>query len=127
METNHVKKFNNFADLPAFWETLDTTALVYEADGAQKRLSYRELGEKIMQRSEALQQSKTAVAALRAEAKPEFIISLFANVIAGVTVLIADPRMPEQIVQTTIEKASGESQSEGRILFYTSGTSNRSR
>lgn len=122
-----MKKFNNFADLPAFWETLDTTALVYEEEGEQKSLSYRELGKKIIQRSGALRQGNSAVAALKAEATPEFIISLFANVIAGVTVLIADPRMPEQIVQTTIEKASNESQPEGKILFYTSGTSNRSR
>ena len=138
--------YKNFTELVGSWKNVGKTALIYSRNGVKMQLSYHELQERIMKESRRLAGADadqvpdggiasapaagTRVLPLVMDHEPETLIRLFAAVLAGIDVIAADPSVPQEILEQTAAAAAAEcaaDPAEGRLLFYTSGTTSRSR
>ena len=91
------KKYTDFAELVSAFSMRSGAALRYadESDSIHE-ISYAELADMI--RSEILQLKAECanVEAVIAEQTPESVVSIFAHVMAGCDIIVADPMVPEE-------------------------------
>ncbi len=128
----HPKHYSGFRDIADSFRERSGTALLYESGGALTSMSYPEL----------LAGIESAAAQLRAdglagtpdlifpESSPDTVVRIFSDVLEGRDILLADPSVPREAAEAVLGKlAAGQGPFDGaaRILFFTSGTTSRSR
>ena len=126
------KHFSGFREITDSFRDRSGTALLYESDGALTSLSYPAL----------LAEIERAAAGLRAdgligtpdlifpESDPGTVVRIFADVLAGRDLLLADPSVPRAAAEAVLKKLAAETapfDGASRVLFFTSGTTSRSR
>ena len=126
------KHFSGFREITDSFRDRSGTALLYESDGALTSLSYPAL----------LAEIERAAAGLRAdgligtpdlifpESDPGTVVRIFADVLAGRDLLLAGPSVPRAAAEAVLKKLAAETapfDSASRVLFFTSGTTSRSR
>ena len=138
-------RFDSFRALLAYWaETAPAApALCFE----DKQLSYASLFDRILRRSDELKSSGKTCLGLLADGSLDCVIELFAANLAGLQLVMLDPSAPESVLSaliayTDIDTLWGDAElvsslspaltggvrdGEGRILFFTSGTTERSK
>ena len=138
------KKYQSFEELVRDFAVREGTAIMYAGgDGEIHHVSYRDLAEMIISESYHVKAECSAVEVVRYEQTVESLVDIFAHVIAGCDVIIADPRVPEnfrELAAEAAEKAKLERENqrdkfgripgrggEGEILFFTSGTTSSSK
>lgn len=138
------KRFESFRSLVDDFLERDAPAIRYEAEGGEVRdISYKELGRMISSEVLHVKAACSTVEVIPYEMDPESLVDIFAHVIAGCDIIIADSRMPEDYsthAAETAEKARHlresqrdslgritGTQGEGELLFFTSGTTARSK
>lgn len=138
------KRFESFKSLVDDFETRDAVAIRYETkDGEVRDISYKELGRMITSEAMHVKAACSTVEVIRYELDPESLVEIFAHVIAGCDIIIADPRVPEVYNELAAEAAEEARQAreslrdaqgrvmgrqgEGELLFFTSGTTSRSK
>jgi len=138
------KRFESFESLIDDFKERDSVAIRYETkDGEVRDISYKELGETISSEVLYVKAACSTVEVIRYELDPDSLVDIFAHVIAGCDIIIADSRMPEEynelaaaaaeearFVRETQRDERGRikgQQGEGELLFFTSGTTDRSK
>ncbi len=133
------KKFSSFDELVSDFRNRDLIALRYADDeDAVHDISYAELAEMICSETDRIRAGHSEVEVVRDEQTPETIVSIFAHVMAGCDIIIADPMVPDDAVSRASAAAaaaraarasmdSGGADGEGELLFFTSGTTSRSK
>lgn len=138
------KKFSSFEELVSDFRNRDLIALRYADDEDNLHdITYAELAEKIFAEAERIKAGHGDVEVVRDEQSPETIVSIFAHVMAGCDIIIADPMVPDDAVSradaaATAAKAAradmedekglpASANGEGELLFFTSGTTSRSK
>ena len=138
-------RFDGFEALLRYWaeHAPDRDALCH----AGRVLSFRELLDRIQTRAEELRQSGKTCLGLLADGSMDCVIELFAANLAGLQLVLLDENAPEALLRGLIrytdidllwgdvdlrEALSGEmtrgvSDGAGKILFFTSGTTERSK
>ena len=138
------RKFSSFEELVNDFLSRDGIALRYtdEEDNIHN-MCYADLGARILSEVLHLKAECANVEVVTAEQTPESIISIFAHVISGCDIIVADPMVPEEITARASEaaeaaKAAREAmrdghgrvlgvRGEGELLLFTSGTTSRSK
>ena len=139
-----VRKFTSFEELVADFPDRSGPALRYadEEDNIHD-ISYPELAERIRSEMLHVKAACSEVEVIRDEGTPGSLIDIFAHVMAGCDIIIADPMVPEEFTEraaaaATAAKAAREAardsqgrvvgaRGEGELLFFTSGTTSRSK
>ena len=141
---NMYKKYQSFEELINDFLQRDGIALsCCDSDGNVLNVPYKELGEMIVSESFHVRAACSTVEVIRYEQNVDSIVDIFAHVIAGCDVIIADPRVSESfftyassIAETAREARENQrdeygrvvgKQGEGELLFFTSGTTSRSK
>ena len=142
-------RFADFSALLAHWAELapDAPALLYERRGAKAVCTFSELYERVLARAGALRAERKRTLGIFADGSFDCVIELFASVLSGRrTVLLSenapdrvltemgkeaeldalwgDPELCEALSPYLSEDAEG---GENMILFFTSGTTSRSK
>jgi long-subunit acyl-CoA synthetase (AMP-forming) len=132
-------KYNKIADLISDFANIDGNAFLFGdpkfPDGIGF-LSYQDLQKLILSESLKIKTSGNKVDFIKIRHDPADIIHLFADLIAGTDAVLLDPQLPEirQIsiktglkgVLERLHEKRPEGQ-EGRVIFFTSGTTSSSR
>ena len=138
------KLFSSFEELINDFSSRDGIALRYgDMEGATGEISYKELGEMITSEVFHVKAACSSVEVVRYEQNVESLVDIFAHVIAGCDVIIADPRVPEGFNEMAAEAAEAAKLArerqrdeygrirgrggEGELLFFTSGTTSSSK
>ena len=138
------KKYTVFAELVSGFPVRSGTALRYADEGDEiHNISYAELAQMIHSEVLHLKAECANVEAVVADQTPEAVVSIFAHVMAGCDIIVADPMVPEEQLEAALQaaeaaKAAREAmrdglgrvigaQGEGELLFFTSGTTSRSK
>ena len=138
------KKFSSFKELVSDFETRSGTALRYaDENDSICDISYPELAAMIQSEMRSIMAENSSVEVVFDEQSPETIVKIFAHVMAGCDIIIADPLLPEEFTAYAAEAAAGAkaareamrdsrgrvigAKGEGELLFFTSGTTSRSK
>jgi long-subunit acyl-CoA synthetase (AMP-forming) len=138
------RKFSSFEELVNNFFSRDGIALRYaDEDDSIHDISYAELAGMIQNEVLHIKAENSSVEVVLDEQSPDTIISIFAHVIAGCDIIIADPTVPEEFTakaaaSAEAAKAAREAmrdslgrvigaKGEGELLFFTSGTTSRSK
>ena len=128
------KKFSSFEELVLDFRRRDLIALRYADDADDIHdISYAELAEMIFSETERIKAKHGDVEVVRDEQSPETIVSIFAHVMAGCDIIMADPMVPDDAVSRASAAAAAakaarpKTEGEGELLFFTSGTTSRSK
>jgi long-subunit acyl-CoA synthetase (AMP-forming) len=144
------KKYNGFRELLQARAESDLPALRCGENGAVRTMSGRELYRAVLARERSLQGDSAGRVMLLADGSAQSVVSLFARVLAGQDVVMADPGLPDGTLAMMARAAGAEdaeadeellsllqpclmpkrgvrAEGEGRLVFFTSGTSERSR
>ena len=128
------KKFSSFEELVLDFKKRDLIALKFADDEDNiHEISYAELAEMIISETERIKAKHGDIEVVRDEQSPETIVSIFAHVMAGCDIIIADPMVPDDVVSKASAAAAAakaarpETEDEGELLFFTSGTTSRSK
>ena len=138
------RKFSSFEELVNDFTVREGTALLFaDEDDVKHSLSWKDLADMIMSGARDIKASCTSVEVVRDEQTPESLADIFAHVIAGCDIILADPSIPEAYTEgaraaAEAAKAARErardgrgrltgAKGEGEILFFTSGTTSRSK
>ena len=139
-----VRRFTSFEELVEDFRGRSGVALRYaDEDDSIHDISWPELAERIISETCHVKAACSEVEVIRDEGTPESLIDIFAHVMAGCDIIIADPTVPDEYTEraaaaATAAKAARESardskgrvigaQGEGELLFFTSGTTSRSK
>ena len=129
-----MKKYSSFNELVRSFSEREGDALQYQKeDGSVCSITYPKLAEMILQRAEAKKPLGRGTDIIYADSDPETIVEIFASAIAGRCVLMASQMMPDRVLMEAQEGTDRlvcrgmEPGSEGELLFFTSGTTNRSK
>ena len=133
------KKFSSFEELVNDRSIRDGVAIRYAGeDDIVRDISYSEFAEMIRAEALHVKSDRSAVEVIRDEQDPATLVNIFSHVMAGCDIIVADPMVPEEITARASEaaeaaKAAREAMSdsgekgEGELLFFTSGTTSRSK
>ena len=141
---NIYRKFSSFEELVNDFLTRDSIAIrCGNLAGETSETSYREFAEMIISESFHVKAECSSVEVVRYEQTIDSLVDIFAHVLAGCDVIIADPRVPEGFNEYAAEAAEAaryfrENQrdefgrikgkgGEGELLFFTSGTTSSSK
>ena len=142
-------RFSGFDELLSFWaqRTPDRPALVYEQGGAQAVCTFRELQRRVLDRASKLDREPGLCRGVLCDGSFACVIEIFATVVFGkrlvllsenasdsalidmvreadISALWGDPDLKELLSPYLDPKAEG---GPGRVLFFTSGTTSRSK
>ncbi len=143
-------RFSGFEDLLTYWakRTPGAPALRFAGDdGGVETLSYATLARAVETRAEALVTSGKTCVGILADGSEACVIEVFAAVRAGLQVVMLDESVPTSVLRELIPYADidmlwgeealceelsdtltdGVSVDAGRLLFFTSGTTERSK
>ena len=138
------KRYSSFEELVRDFAGREGIAICCgDLDGKTSEVSYREFAEMIISESFHVKAECSSVEVVRYEQDVESLVDIFAHVIAGCDVIIADPRVPEGFNEMAAEAAEAAKlaresqrdeygrirgqQGEGELLFFTSGTTSSSK
>lgn len=131
------RKFSSFEELVSDMSTRDGVAIRYAGeDDIVRDISYSGFAEMIREETLRVKAECSGVEVVIAEQTPDSIISIFAHVISGCDIIVADPMVPEEITARASKaaeasKAAREAmpggKGEGELLFFTSGTTSSSK
>ena len=133
------KKFSSFEELVNDMSIRDGVAIRYAGeDDIVRDISYSEFAEMIREEALHVKSDRSAVEVIRDEQDPATLVNIFSHVMAGCDIIVADPMVPDEITARASEaaeaaKAAREAMSdsgekgEGELLFFTSGTTSRSK
>ena len=138
------RKFSSFKELVSDFETRSGTALRYaDENDSICDISYPELAAMIQSEMRSIMAENSSVEVVFDEQSPDTIVKIFAHVMAGCDIIIADPLLPEEFTANAAEAAAGAkaareamrdsrgrvigAKGEGELLFFTSGTTSRSK
>ena len=141
-----MRRFYSFSELIQDYDTRNSSSFVYAEetvednveDSSLQELSYRDLAAMIRERADAVRAVGTAVDVVPVTNSVEAVVRIFGDVIAGCDVVMADPMIPEEVtakVAAGARAARGmrlaadpdQASAEGEVLFFTSGTTSRSK
>lgn len=129
-----MRKFNTFIELTGAFAERDGIALEFvNEDGSIGTVSYKELADRILKRAEFYEGKGPGTDYVCAAATPEAVVEIFAAVYARRCIIMADPMMPEKVLKEAVAGADKfvismtEAHGDGEMLFFTSGTTNRSK
>ena len=127
-------KYNSFIELTEAFATRDKTALVYtNEDGTLGSISYAELADRIKKRAAEVSEKGIGTDYVYATPELDSVVEIFAAVYARRCIIMADPMMPEKVLQEAAVGANKyicevtEQKGDGEMLFFTSGTTSRSK
>lgn len=127
-------RYDSFRELTEAFATRDGAALVFTAeDGSIGSVSYRELADRIMSRAGELAGKGPGTDAVIAAPTVDSVVEIFASAVACRCIIMADPMMPEQVIKEAVAGANKyvcdvtERRGDGEMLFFTSGTTSRSK
>ena len=142
-------RFNSFEHMLSFWaETApEAPALCFEGNAGKSLWTWAELERQVARRSEELQREGGSCLGLLSDGSCECVVTLFAAVRAGMQLVLLDAGAPEEllrslIVYTDIDRLWGDEElteelrpaltggvqdGKGKILFFTSGTTERAK
>ena len=138
------RKFSSFEELVNDFLTRDSIAIrCGNMEGETYEVSYRDFGEMIISESFHVKAECSSVEVVRYEQTVDSLVDIFAHVLAGCDVIIADPRVPEgfnEFAAAAAEAARSARENqrdefgrlkgkggEGELLFFTSGTTSSSK
>lgn len=138
------KKYTGFADLVSDFPMRSGIALRYAGEDDEiHNISYAELSERIRSEVLHLKAECANVEVVIADQDPGSVVSIFAHVMAGCDIIVADPMVPEEQLDAAMEAAEAAkvareamrdgqgrvlgARGEGELLFFTSGTTSRSK
>nr|MCR4588728.1 AMP-binding protein [Lachnospiraceae bacterium] len=131
-----MEKFVNFIQLVDMWKLKDSVGLQYDNQGTVISVTYREMAEAVYGCAEEYASSHKDWDLIICDHSPETIYRLMGAVIAGVDVILADESLAPPVIEG-MKKVITETlhpqipvdgrKPEGRLLFFTSGTTNRSK
>ena len=138
-------RFQSFEELLHYWakESPDRTALCW----GQERCSFHELRERVLRRAAELKRLEKSCLGLLADGSMNCVVEIFAANIAGLQLVMLDASAPESILRgliayTDIDMLWGDPElceelegnlthgvveGKGKILFFTSGTTERAK
>ena len=128
-------------------ESGNRTALIYEAVGEKVRLSYFELFDLVQRRANDLRASGKTSLGILCDGSFECVLTIMASIVSGMQTVLLDENTPDALLKGYIaytdidclwssdEEFTGEFspyltggvKSGGRVLFFTSGTTSRSK
>ena len=128
-------------------ESGDRTALIYEAVGEKVRLSYFELFDLVQRRANDLRASGKTSLGILCDGSFDCVLTIMASIVSGMQTVLLDENTPDALLKGYIaytdidclwssdEEFTGEFspyltggvKSGGRVLFFTSGTTSRSK
>ena len=127
-------KYKTFIELTGVFAQRDGTALEYlTEDGSIASISYRELAERILNRAKEIEVKGFGSDYVYTRTDPDSIIEIFAAVYAKRCIIMADPMMPDKVLEEAVAGADKyiceitEKAGDGEMLFFTSGTTSRSK
>ena len=140
-----MQRFESFGHMLSYWaqKTPDSPALVYE----KQTLSFSQLYARVLKRSEELKASGKTCLGLLSDGSLDCVIELFAANLAGMQLVMLDAMAPEETLRALMSYTdidllwgdpdlaeelapaltAGVSGGGDRILFFTSGTTERSK
>lgn len=137
------ERFASFEELMNAFREREGAAIKYAVDDEIKNVTYPELAEMIANEILHVKAACSSVEVIRTEQTLETIIQIFAHVIAGCDVIMADPMIPDEFTDRALmvaEAAKAEREvrrdargrlvmekTEGELLFFTSGTTSKSK
>lgn len=138
------KKFSSFEELVKEMSLRDSAAIRYAGeDEVIREISCKEFAEMIEAECFSVKAECSSVEVIRDEQTPETLVSIFAHVIAGCDIILADPLVPEEYTDKALAAAEAAkaarqtmrddrgrllgARGEGELLFFTSGTTSRSK
>ena len=138
------RKYSSFEELVTDFLARDGIAIrCGNMEGETSEVSYRDFGEMIISESFHVKAECSSVEVVRYEQTVDSLVDIFAYVLAGCDIIIADPRVPEGFNEYAAEAAEAakflrENQrdefgrikgksGEGELLFFTSGTTSSSK
>ena len=138
-------RFQSFEELLHYWakESPDRTALCW----GQESCSFHELRERVLRRAAELEKYEKSCLGLLADGSMNCVVEIFAANIAGLQLVMLDASAPESILRgliayTDIDMLWGDPElceelegnlthgvveGKGKILFFTSGTTERAK
>lgn len=129
-----MKRYDSFTELTQAFALREGTAIEYfDEDGLKVSVSYPELAVRIMMRADELSVKGSGTDIVYATHSIDSIVELFASAVACRCILVSDPMMPEKVLSEAAEAADRlicnvtENAGDGEMLFFTSGTTNRSK
>ncbi|MBQ6389309.1 MAG: acyl--CoA ligase [Mogibacterium sp.] len=137
-------RYTSFEELTDDFLNREGIAVRYAGEDDEiVEVSYPELAAMIFSRTDELRAECADVEVIRAAQTIDTVVDIFAHVIAGCDVVMADPMVPQDAVDRTMIAAIGArsvrlstrdargriivSRKEGELLFFTSGTTSRSK
>lgn len=141
-----VVRFNGFEDLLKHQAGTipDRTALIF-FDGGKKTMTYRQFYRAVLQRTAELKGKKKTCIGIFTDGSIDCVTEIFASVLSGMQVVMLNRTIQKEYLQELItytdmdilvnypgsvsdfEMGSGVRNCEGRILFFTSGTTERAK
>lgn len=129
-----MKKYSTFIELTHAFAEREGTALEYlNEDGSVGSISYRELSARILDRVGAYEGKGPGTDYVYCRPDPDSVVEIFAAVYAKRCIIMADPMMPEKVLEEAVAGADKfvinvtEQRGDGEMLFFTSGTTSRSK
>ena len=138
------RKFYSFDELVTDFESRTGDALQYaDEDDVIRSITYPELAGMIRSEVRHVKAVCSSVEVIREEHTPDTLVSIFAHVIAGCDIILVGPLATEEFTDWALETAEeakalreaardsrgriAGAQGEGELLFFTSGTTSRSK
>ena len=141
-------RFDSFSHMTEYYaeRTPDAPALIYGRN-AEKMLSFRQFADAVNERAAVLRVNAPASYGILCDGSAECVIEIFAAALTGIRIVLLNENLPEDVLPellayTRIERlwgdedlaeemapylASGVPAEPGQILFFTSGTTSRSK
>ncbi len=142
-------RFDSFSHMLSHWaeRSPDSPALVYDGGGAPAILSYAELKAAVDKRADELRAGGKTCIGILADGSLGCVTEIFAAAAAGLQIVMLDASLPDKVLQgllpyTDVDTlwgdadlcgelapclSSGVTDGAGKLLFFTSGTTERSK
>lgn len=142
-------RFDSFSHMLAYWaeQSPERPALVYDGGGSPASLSFLQLRDAVNRRASELRAGGKTCLGILADGSLACVIEIFAAAAAGLQIVMLDASLPDAVLQALLPYADvdslwgdkdlceelapaltkGVKDGAGKLLFFTSGTTERSK